>query len=68
MRTILTILIAVACLTLCGCQTMTRDPDQQIRKYSRISEMNRRMMADDLDALLLLDRGSNLTPWYRPVR
>ena len=47
-----------------GCETMTNGPEQQITKYSRISELNRRMLAEDVDAILLLDRPSILTPWY----
>ncbi len=51
-----------------GCDSMTRGSDQQITKYSRISELNRRMLAEDVDSILLLDRQSHLTPWYVPAR
>ena len=60
------VIIGVVLVAVCigGCQTMTRDSDQQAQKYSRISELNRRMLAEDIDAILLLDRPSNLTPWH----
>jgi len=51
-------------LLLAGCQTMTMDKEQQVRKYSRISDMNRRMLADDIDAVFLLDKPSQLTRWH----
>ena len=47
-----------------GCQTLTRDKEQQIRKYSRISNVNRRLLAEDSDRFFLLDRPSRLTPWH----
>jgi len=40
------------------------DKEQQVRKYSRISDMNRRMLADDIDAVFLLDKPSQLTRWH----
>ena len=62
------IVIAALVLTLgfalSGCQTTTRDSEQQIQKYSRISDMNRRMLAEDVDALLLLDEPSSLSWWH----
>ena len=65
------IMIAALVLTLgfvlSGCQTMTRDSEQQIQKYSRISDLNRRMLTEDVDALLLLDQPSNLS-WYHVRR
>ena len=63
----LSLLLGLA-LLMAGCQTMVADKDQQIRKYSRIAEVNRRMFNEDIDALLMLKRSSDLTPWYRPVR
>ena len=47
-----------------GCQTLNRNNEQQIRKYSRISDLNRRMMADDFDKIMLLDRPSRLSEWH----
>ena len=46
-----------------GCQTLTMDAAQQTNNYSRIADHNRRMLADDINALLLLDQPSGLTPW-----
>jgi hypothetical protein len=59
-------LAIVAGLWSAGCETMTRDSDQQIRKYSRISDINRRMLAEDVDTILLLDAPSSLTHWQVP--
>ncbi len=53
---------------LAGCQTMVANKEQQIRKYSRIAELNRRMFAEDIDTYLGLKRSSDLNNWYRPIR
>ena len=62
------IMIAALVLTLgfvlSGCQTMTHDSEQQIQKYSRISDMNRRMLTEDVDAILLLNEPSSLSWWH----
>lgn len=58
-----TMLIAAVGLVLGGCETMTRDSDMQIRKYSRIAEINRRLLAEDIDRILLLDKPSSLSRW-----
>jgi len=50
-------------LFLGGCQSLTMDETQQANNYSRIADHNRRMLTDDMNAILLLDRASNLTPW-----
>ena len=46
---------------LCGCQSTSRSKEQQIQKYSRISELNRRMLGDDIDAYMMMDRPSRLS-------
>lgn len=62
------VLIAIAVLSvsvcLSGCQTMINTKEQQIRRYSRISEVNRLLLAEDIDSILLLDQSSQLTPWH----
>lgn len=62
--------IAVLCVGFClaGCQTMTNTKEQQIRKYSRMSEINRRLLAEDIDAIFLLDRSSQLTSYHMRTR
>lgn len=60
-RRILIIGMAGVGLLLTGCQTMTMDSEQHIRHYSRVADLNRRMLAEDVDALLLLDQPSSLT-------
>ena len=66
-------IVTMSCLLglmalLAGCQTMVTDENQQIRKYSRIAELNRLMFVEDLDAYLYLKRSSDLNNWYRPIR
>ena len=64
LRITLTVLLVGAGMILGGCQTMTNDSEEQVRKYSRIAETNRRMLAEDIDAIFLLDRGTSLSPWH----
>ena len=62
--------VLMAMLTLCvvfclsGCRTMVRTDQEQIRKYSRMSEINRRLLVEDIDAIFLFDKSTNLTRWY----
>ena len=56
--------LLVLTIFLGGCQSLSRNNDQQVRKYSRVSDLNRRMLAEDLDKILLLDRPSRLTEWH----
>lgn len=60
-------LLVLVCLVpvLGGCQTLVASKEQQIRKFSRMSELNRLMFNEDIQNLLMLDRSSNLSPWYR---
>jgi len=67
-KVIITVLFLALGLFPAGCQTVTRTKEQQIRKYSRIADLNRRMLAEDIDALLLLDEPSSLTQWHVPVK
>ena len=59
------VLVGIA-MMLGGCQGLTSDSEQNIRKYSRISELNRRMLADDIEAMLLLDRPGRLSRYNVP--
>ena len=63
-KIMITALILTLGFALSGCQTMTRDSEQQVQKYSRMSDLNRRMLAEDIDAILLLDQHSNLSWWH----
>ena len=49
-----------------GCESAARNKEQQVRKYDRISDINRRLLMEDIDAILLLDEPSGLTDWYIP--
>jgi len=57
-----TVIVMLIAMFLCpGCQTLAYDEEQNIRKYSRIADLNRRMLAEDFEAFMLLDRPSSLT-------
>ena len=64
LRILMTVLLLAAVASLAGCQTMNRDPEQQVYKYSRISKLNRRMLAEDIDHILMLNHPSRLTSWH----
>ena len=76
MRKIIT-LIALAgvfglTVLLAGCQNYSYirsdNREEKIRQFSRIAEMNSRMLGSDLDTYLLLDKPSSLSHWHMPVR
>ena len=58
---VVTIIVLCGSVFLGGCQSLSRSKEQQIQKYSRISELNRRMLGDDIDAYLMMDRPSRLS-------
>ncbi len=64
LRTITLSLLLSVGIFLVGCETPALDKEQQYRKYSRIADINRRMMGHDIDALLLLDKPSSLTHYH----
>ncbi len=47
-----------------GCQrpSMTEQRNKA-RQYSRIAELHRQMMIEDVDKYLMLDRPTRLSPW-----
>ena len=51
-------------LLLGGCATLTRDEDQQSRRYSRLADLHKRLLAEDIDSFFLLDKPSSLTHWH----
>jgi hypothetical protein len=59
---VLTVSLAVL-IFLSGCQTLSSDKEQQVRKFSRISNLNRRMLNEDIQNAWLLDRPSYLSRW-----
>lgn len=69
MRRIL-IAMVVLCVGFCltGCQTMVSTKEQQIQKYSRMSDINRRLLAEDIDAIFMLDKSTQLTSWHMQTR
>jgi hypothetical protein len=63
-RVLMAILVLCVGVCLTGCSTMVNTEEEQIRKYSRMSEMNRRLLAEDIDTILLLDRSTKLSRWH----
>ena len=63
-RVIIPVLLVLLVVSLVGCQTPVRDEEQQVRQYSKMSELNRRMLAEDIDHLLLLERPTRLSQWH----
>jgi len=60
----LVLIVSLAVLIfLSGCQTLSSDKEQQVRKFSRISNLNRRMLNEDIQNTWLLDRPSYLSRW-----
>ncbi len=57
---------------LSGCQNYSHirssNKEEKIRRFSRIAEMNSRMLVSDLDTYLLLDKPSSLSHWHMPTR
>jgi hypothetical protein len=57
---------------LSGCQNYSHirsnNREEKIRRFSRIAEMNSRMLVSDSDTYLLLDKPSSLSHWHMPVR
>ena len=49
-----------------GCETMVRTGEQQKQKYSRLNDINRRLLAEDMDAVLLMREPSHLHHWHIP--
>jgi len=66
-RVLLAVILLGLAAVLIGCQTLTETPQQSQQRYSRIVELNRLMLNADIDAILLMDRPSYLTPRRLPV-
>ena len=62
-KAIITFLIITMAFCVIGCHTPSRDSEQSINQYSRIAEINRRMLSEDMEAFWLLDQPSHLTRW-----
>ena len=60
---LLTIILGLG-IMVAGCQTTAGTPQQNVQKYSRILELNRMMIMDDIEVFMLMDRPSNLS-YYR---
>ena len=62
------VITAVLCVIglLAGC-TMSETAEEHNRRLRQQTAMQMRMMVEDLDAVLLLDRTSSLTEWHSRI-
>ncbi len=58
------IMIIGLVLSSVGCKSSVNNSSQSIRKYNRVSNINRMLLANDIEKLMLLDRPSRLTRWH----
>ena len=58
--------IVTLCMLISGCQTMTMDKEQHIRHLSRVSAHHKRMLAEDVDSIFMINRPSRLSNWHVP--
>ncbi len=47
-----------------GCATMTMDEKEHARSQRFSTDADPKMMAEDVDTLMMLDRPSRLTKWH----
>jgi len=59
-------LVALFCLALFtgGCDSISSNKEQRIRRYSHIADVNRRLLTEDIEMTLLLDRPTTLSRWH----
>ena len=66
MTKLLVILLLAAAVLTVGC-TLTESANESNRRLAIITDLNVRMMVDDLQAIWLYDRVSRLTEWHPRV-
>ncbi|MBN2842378.1 MAG: hypothetical protein JXM68_04770 [Sedimentisphaerales bacterium] len=66
-KTILATAIIVSAFVVTGCESTTHSSEQQMKKYGRVAEVNRKMLADDFDKFFMLERNSRLGMWHTIV-
>ncbi len=63
MRALLLFVLLLGASLIAGCATMTQTPAEVRANYDRILDTQLRMMADDTNFALMIDRPSRLTRW-----
>ncbi|MCJ7544865.1 MAG: hypothetical protein MUP47_09960 [Phycisphaerae bacterium] len=63
-----TLIAAILCVVgfLVGC-TMSESADEHNRRLRQQAALQMRMLVEDVDAVLLLDRSSSLTDWHTRI-
>ena len=63
------LLLLAACLGMfvAGCSGVVDSPSERARRYKSITNLQTRMLVDDLDYVFLYDRSSRLTFWHPQV-
>ncbi len=63
------LIAAVLCVAglLAGCATMSESAEEHDRRVRQQTALQMRMLADDLDAVFLLDHSSKLTDWHTVI-
>ncbi len=67
MRTALMVAVLVVACLFAGC-TLSETTAERHRRIYQASQLQMRMLVYDMDAILLLDRSSRLTPWEVQIR
>ena len=63
MRAMLLFVLLVGVSMIAGCATMTQSPAEVRATYDRVLDSQMRMMAEDVNFALMIDRPSRLTRW-----
>ncbi|OQB82965.1 MAG: hypothetical protein BWX88_03664 [Planctomycetes bacterium ADurb.Bin126] len=63
----LLVLLALCLVTLAAGCTLTETPMERNRRIVHMWDIQSKMMVEDIDYFLLLDRSSNLSEWHTYV-
>ena len=63
----LLLLLALCLVTWTAGCTLTETPAERNRRIAHIWDLQSKMMVEDIDYFLLLDRNSNLSEWHTLV-
>lgn len=66
-RTTLATVVIASAFVITGCESTTHSGEQQMKKYGRITEVNRKLLVDDFDKFFMLERNSRLGMWHTIV-
>ncbi len=67
MKKLCVIFLLLSAMVLSGCQGLVDSPADRRRRINQIVDLQLRMMMDDIDSFLLLDRTTALTRYHLRV-